>query len=160
MEIKTRNSRLQSIRRLLGYEGMLTVDPIGRSGGLAFMWLRNNEVEIISYSSRHISAKISLEGSGYWWEFTGFYGHPDRNLRAKSWQLLSHLSFDLPQDWLCAGDFNEIADWSEKVGGQLRSIQQMDLFRSTLVECNLGDLGFKGPKFTWNNQRPFAEFIK
>jgi hypothetical protein len=37
---------------------MFTVDPVGRSGGLAFFWKDLREVEIINYFLRHIGAKI------------------------------------------------------------------------------------------------------
>lgn len=47
------------------------------------------------------------------------------------------------------GDFNEIVDLSEKYGGAVRNEAQMERFRSTLEECNLGDLGYKGSKYTW-----------
>ena len=32
-------------------------------------------------------------------------------------------------------------------------------FRDTLLNCNLHDLGFVGPKFMWNNMRKGGNFI-
>lgn len=71
---------------------------------------------------------------------------------------LSHLASRSRGPWLCLGDFNEIVDLSEKCGGAIRSEAQMDRFRSTLSECNLGDLGYLGSKFTWSNKRENSEF--
>jgi exonuclease III len=92
METRMRNKKLQVLRNKLGFEGMLTMDPIGRGGVLAFLWLNPREVEVLNYSLRHISALIKLEGSDLSWKFTGFYGNPDRNQRDASWKLLRHLS--------------------------------------------------------------------
>jgi exonuclease III len=60
METKIRNPRLQKLRVSIGFEGLLTVEPVGKSGGLAILWRDNREVMIHNFSQRHISAKISL----------------------------------------------------------------------------------------------------
>jgi hypothetical protein len=58
------------------------------------------------------------------------------------------------------GDFNEIMDQKEKMGGALRSHAQMENFRRVVQECNFGDLGYKGSKFTWSNKRESGIFVK
>jgi hypothetical protein len=42
--------------------------------------------------------------------------------------------------WVCAGDFNEILDNSEKVGGKQRPNYLMENFRSTLEFCDLYEI--------------------
>jgi exonuclease III len=121
METRAKNKKLQAIRRLLGFEGMFSIDPVGLSGGIALFWKNNGEVSIQNYSLRHINATIKFMGSDFEWKLTGFYGHPNRNKRDESWTLLSKLKDFLLHEWLCLGDFNEIADLSEKVGGVTRS---------------------------------------
>ena len=51
------------------------------------------------------------------------------------------------------GDFNEIVHPDEKVGWKDRDVAQMDAFREVLSKCDLIDLGFVGPRFTWCNDR-------
>ena len=51
--------------------------------------------------------------------------------------------------WLCVEDFNELTRSDEKVGGNRRSHNQMQLFRDAIDECGFIDLGFTGSKFTW-----------
>jgi hypothetical protein len=58
------------------------------------------------------------------------------------------------------GDFNEIVDQTEEVGGLVWNGAQMEAFRYTLSECSLGDLGYRGSKYTWSNKREVGEFIK
>lgn len=48
------------------------------------------------------------------------------------------------------GDFNEIIGASEKEGGSDRPRQQMINFNETINSYGLRDLGYTGPKFTWN----------
>ena len=48
------------------------------------------------------------------------------------------------------GDFNESVSDSEKLGGNLRSPKQMERFRDAINRCQFRDLGYVGPRFTWN----------
>jgi hypothetical protein len=36
----------------------------------------------------------------------------------------------------------------------------MESFHEAVQKCNLGDLGFKGQKFTWSNKREKGVFVK
>jgi hypothetical protein len=63
METRLRNLKMQTLRVSLGFEGLFTVEPVGTGGGLAFFWMNSREVEVLNYSTRHICAQISLEGS-------------------------------------------------------------------------------------------------
>lgn len=58
------------------------------------------------------------------------------------------------------GDFNEMVDNTEKVGGVSKSATQLEPFRSAIEDCSLGDLGYKGSKFTWCNHCEGDDFIK
>ncbi|KAK2657968.1 hypothetical protein Ddye_011020 [Dipteronia dyeriana] len=62
--------------------------------------------------------------------------------------------------WLCVGDFNEILREDEKSGGLPRPQRQMDDFRETLDWCGLGELGFRGPLFTWSNKRDERDLVQ
>jgi hypothetical protein len=114
----------------------------------------------MNYSVIHICASVSLTGAEVPWKLTCFYGNPEIGSRSDSWSILRHLNSFAPPDWFCMGDFNEILDHSEEWGGKTRSQAQIDSFHSALAECSLGDLGFKGSKFTWSNKRGAGAFIK
>lgn len=116
-------------------------------------------VEILSYSGNHIDARIMEVGVAIW-KFIGFYGHPEVSRWKLSWELLVllHSHSDLP--WLCMGDFNEIVEIWEKWGRVPRAEWQMKDFCQAITQCNLRDLGFHGPKFTWCNNRSGEECIK
>lgn len=62
--------------------------------------------------------------------------------------------------WVCLGDFNEILSLDEKFGGSGRQRGLMKNFQNTLEVCGLSKLGYKGPKYTWNNEKVGADFTK
>jgi hypothetical protein len=89
-----------------------------------------------------------------------FYGHPETAKRKESWALLRHLSNLSPLPWLCLGDFNKIVSMSKQRGAVSKTMGQMEAFQRVLEECSLSDLGFCGPKFTWNNGRERNAFTQ
>jgi hypothetical protein len=56
--------------------------------------------------------------------------------------------------------FQQNLDTIREVGGNERIRSQMEEFQKTLEECELTDLGFYGPKYTWRNYREMEDFIK
>ena len=77
------------------------------SGGLALVWKRDVNLDVINFTENHILAKV-VEGDGVVWYLTCFYGWLDSNQKWKSWALLNHLSSLVQGTWLCIGDFNAI----------------------------------------------------
>jgi hypothetical protein len=55
--------------------------------------------------------------------------------------------------FLVIGDFNEIANSSEKVGGNPKSFQSMQNFNSFINQNHLLDLGYTGSPYTWMNKQ-------
>jgi ribonuclease HI len=153
METLSSKFRMEWLRVKLGFAACFVVEPVGRSGGLALLWKEEREIEIYNFSRRHINAIVKDGFGNGCWKFTGFYGHPVSARRVESWEILKHLKSHLPVPWLCVRDFNEILDPLEKRGAAVRGESQMDGFRDALGECQLSDLGFQGPKFTWSNRR-------
>jgi endonuclease/exonuclease/phosphatase family metal-dependent hydrolase len=82
------------------------------------------------------------------WKFTRFYGNPNESL-----SLLNYLESFNPLPWLCAGDFNKVLEENEKWGGRRKALRQMREFHKVVEQCQLQDLGFSGPRFTWHNGR-------
>jgi hypothetical protein len=87
------------------------------------------------------------------WRATFVYGEPRRELRHFFWDMLSRLRHEWDGPWICCGDFNEVLLQNEHYSSTDRSDAQMELFRDCLDVCNLVDLGFSGPKFTWSNRQ-------
>ena len=80
---------------------------MGKKGGLCLIWDDSVDVSLLSYSTFHIDVEV-LSQRGSPWRFTSFYGNPDLA------QCLHGMS---SHPWLCAGNFNEILEDFEKMGG-------------------------------------------
>jgi hypothetical protein len=160
METKCHNKNLDFIRIKLKFDHMFVVDSVGKSGELMLLWNESIQVSIQNYSRRQINAQIKVERYEVEWKFSGFYGHPEEVKRKKSWALLRHLATLGPNPWLCMGVFNEIVNLAEMKRGAKLARRQMIDFQEALEDSHLCDLGFKGPKYTWNNGREGEAFTK
>ena len=153
METKSKVKHMERIKNKVGFANGLIVPSRGRSRGVALFWNREINLEIKSFSGNHIDAFVRETDNSSTWRITGFYGHPETHKRYESWHLLSFLHSQYQLPWLCLGDFNEILSMHEKVGGPIRSQQQMDGFRNIVNFYGFSDLGYCGNDFTWCNMQ-------
>ncbi|XP_074297139.1 uncharacterized protein LOC141627823 [Silene latifolia] len=135
------------ISKLVGYKGV-SVDCVGRSGGLAFLW--REEVSCTFRASTVHFMDFDVEHEGMTWRCTGFYGWPAVQDRHLSWRQLRLLAAEGGGPWLCLGDFNEVLFSTEMKGGT-RAQWQMNNFRDAVDEIGLGDLPFEGYMYTFDN---------
>ncbi|XP_041001573.1 uncharacterized protein LOC121247264 [Juglans microcarpa x Juglans regia] len=143
---------MEACKFKLGFTNCFSIDSVGRSGGLSLIWNSDLGVELKSFSRYHIDVHIKTED--LWeWRFTGLYGNPEVSSRCSTWNLIRTLNSIEQIPWLLGGNFNEVLHLHEKRGGRPRSITQIGVFREVLTDCNLRDLGFRGPRFTWWNGR-------
>ena len=65
----------------------------------------------------------------------------------------SVIANQISNPWLIVGDFNSLAESSEKEGGAPPRWSQNSILRDFMMDCSLSDLGFKGPQYTWHNKQ-------
>ena len=82
-----------------------------------------------SFSHNHIDVLVGESDDQKRWRFTGFYNAPEVSERYESWDLLRRLKDDSMLSWLCVGDFNEIMDSEEKLGGVQRQLGKWKIFK-------------------------------
>ena len=92
METKFDVSEMDGVKRKINRQQGLVVPSRKRAGGLALLWRNSLQVDIMSYSPRHIDAVVSEEQGRQKWRFTGFYGQPETSKKGESWSLLEDLS--------------------------------------------------------------------
>ena len=159
METICDHKAMEIIRVRLGFDAKLVVDRVGNSGGLFLLWKVDVDVSLLSYSRFHIDTVVTSHNNKVW-RLTGFYGNPISSQRCHGWTLLRRLAGLSSLPWLVGGDFNEILMLDEKLGGGGRQESLMANFRTALADCGLKDLGYLGPKFTWNNRRASPHFVQ
>lgn len=62
--------------------------------------------------------------------------------------------------WVIMGDFNESLIGEDKFRGRPVSVNRSLLLKKCLDKCNMIDLGFSGPRFTWTIRREVQGLIQ
>ncbi|KAL8132768.1 hypothetical protein AgCh_008304 [Apium graveolens] len=151
-ETKDSKGRLERVRRELRFDGMLTVDPQGRSGGLTLMWKEKDQVKLRSISRNHIDVEVCSENKDMW-RLTGIYGEPDQAQRRKTWDFLRNLARDSNLPRCAIGDMNNVTSQLDKKGGALYPDRLIEGFNEVLAETGLIDMELVGHQFTWEKGR-------
>lgn len=76
------------------------------------------------------------------------------------WNNLATVANTHNLPWIIASDFNELLSNDEKLGGRPISLYRANLFKDCLDTCNMVDLGFQGPRYTWTNKHGLSSFIQ
>lgn len=71
----------------------------------------------LSITSQGIYVLVKVILDTHTWRFSAIYANTDLNKHLKLWDELYGLANSIDMDWLVAGDFNEIIQASEKLGG-------------------------------------------
>jgi endonuclease/exonuclease/phosphatase family metal-dependent hydrolase len=69
------------------------------------------------------------------------------------WKTIRRIKTNASEPWLMMGDFNETMWQNEHLSETKRSEKRMADFRNTLNFCNLHDLVFTCPPWTWDNKQ-------
>ena len=142
-------ARLERVLHSINFDHKWEVCNERRGGGLVLFW--KNDVHVTVKDSHRYFIDVTLDkNKDTKWRFTGFYGEPKTHRRMEAWSKLTGLNNKPSIPWLCTGDFNEISRQDEKLGGAMRSHNQMQQFQDVIDKCGFIDLGFKGSKFTWS----------
>lgn len=75
------------------------------------------------------------------------------------WQNLELFASHFKGPWVVLGEFNKISSISKKFGGNPPNHNRINQFNNFLNCCNILDLGFRGPKYTWSNLRKYNQLI-
>ncbi|KAI0529210.1 hypothetical protein KFK09_001757 [Dendrobium nobile] len=146
-------SRME-VDRLIGSEWEFFHFPAnGRSGGLIALWKRDvSKFEVLGNMKQVLIGSLIFPNMQRW-IIVVVYASKGYHSRCLLWNTISPLnSLDLPV--IVGGDFNCCLNQSEKKGGRRYNFsvgaQEMSEF---MVDSDLHDLGFLGPKYTWSNNK-------
>ncbi|XP_074288795.1 uncharacterized protein LOC141613951 [Silene latifolia] len=87
------------------------------------------------------------------WYLVLFYGEPEQSLRMQVFDFLGSWLVSLDHPFIIVGDFNQVEFSSDKLSAKTGSIAGAMSFHNWRVEHELVDIPFKGPRFTWCNNR-------
>ena len=161
METRVGGDRAKAITDDLPFDGAIHTDTMGYAGGLWLLW-NGDRVEInqLAITEQEIHVAVKVLFSKLNWLLSAIYASPRCAERQVLWGNLKIMAdlHDLP--WVMAGDFNEPLSESDKFGGKGVSVNRTLQFKECLDACNMIDLGFLGPRFTWTNRRDIQALIQ
>ncbi|XP_010497088.1 PREDICTED: uncharacterized protein LOC104774119 [Camelina sativa] len=151
LETKNSSDHVMGVKDWMGYDKVHIVDPVGLSGGLALFWKDLYRVEILQSDARLIDTRIS-QGTRVFY-ITFVYGDPVRHLREEVWERLTRIGLQRDDPWMLTGDFNEIMDNSEKLGGPRRPESSFYPFRTMARNSRVKEIPSCGNKLSWGGRR-------
>lgn len=158
METKNQDEFVTQICESFGYCNHFTIPPQGLSGGLALFWRQEVELEVMASSPNYIDTLIKSNGKSSSF-ITFIYGAPQQENRGEVWDRLSLIGYDRNLAWLLTGNFNDILENSEKVGGPPRSEGSFITFRTFDSVNGLWDGKHSGNALSWRGTR-HSHFVK
>ncbi|KAF7151544.1 hypothetical protein RHSIM_Rhsim02G0152800 [Rhododendron simsii] len=159
METKNKKVKLETFRRRLGFSFSFYVDPVGLSGGLALWWTSGLDIDVEGANKKFLHVVVNDKSTNECWASTFVYGCPSRLGRQQVWDCIKNIARSELLPWLCMGDFNQVLTVDDKIGGLEPSQNMLSSFHDMISSCGLVDLEFKGPRFTWRNNRSEDSFI-
>lgn len=118
------------------------------------------EINPLSNTEQEIHAVVKVLNSNSSWLISTIYASPRSTERHILWNNLNKVAelHDMP--WVLAGDFNETLSAEDKFGGRTIGVSSSLLFKEYLDNCNMIDIGFSGPRFTWTHKREVHALIQ
>lgn len=98
--------------------------------------------------------------NGRKWRGTFVYGEPKSCERHHMWTTLRRIKPNSNEPWMMIGDFNETKWQHEHFSETKRSERRMADFRKLLAHCDLHDINFIGPPWTFDNKQRGRKNVK
>ena len=126
---------------------MIIREAQGHSDGIWFLsFMANISFQVLDSHPQVVS--ICCTRGGVSWLCSAVYGSPIPVIRDSLWTYFNVLRQRIQESWSLLGDFNEVLQSFECLGGNFIS-SRASCFVNCLDACNLIDLGMVGGRFTW-----------
>ncbi|XP_074315625.1 uncharacterized protein LOC141651829 [Silene latifolia] len=152
LETKCSTSRIFPMFRSLGFVRAFGVDAVGAAGGLWVGWRKESKMSLVKACNNYIILLVE-KYNGRLWYLVLFYGAPSVSLRASVFEDLEQWLVTCQLPFLIIGDFNQVGYACDKLSSSQRPIAGAEDFNLWTIRNELVDIPFKGPRFTWCNNR-------
>ncbi|KAG7586565.1 Ribonuclease H domain [Arabidopsis thaliana x Arabidopsis arenosa] len=155
VETKNKDAYVQSLGVDLHFDHQILVSPDGLSGGLAIFWRNTVKCDFLSPPTLNYTDMYITEGNTTFC-LSYVYGNPERKPRQQMWQMMENFirgGLYQSKPRLVLGDFNEIKNNMEKLGGPSRPEWQFLNFRRMLNVSGLHEIKTFGGIYTWIGNR-------
>ncbi|KAA3464883.1 reverse transcriptase [Gossypium australe] len=148
LEPRVSGKKANCIIDQLGFNFSHRVEAVGFSGGIWVGWKESVRIQIIQNHPQFILLIVNEYVPNKKKFITFVYGSPNRSKRKILWEGLKSAMPPQSTPWILMGDFNAILDSEDKRSPSTIG-KRCKLFGNFVYSCGLQDLGFSGPKFTW-----------
>ncbi|XP_074313908.1 uncharacterized protein LOC141649108 [Silene latifolia] len=152
IETKCKVESISTMFRSLGFVKSAGVDPLGTAGGLWVGWKKDARMSVVELSPNFLILLIE-KYNGLPWYLVLFYGASQFSLRFPILKNLEESLGKLEYPYLIIGDFNQVEYACDKNCSNTSQIPGAYKFINWKVRNELLDIPFKGPQFTWCNNR-------
>ncbi|XP_019465327.1 PREDICTED: uncharacterized protein LOC109363517 [Lupinus angustifolius] len=154
VETQISGAKADKVMSGLSFDKSEKVDARGGARGIWVFWDESLwDVTILQTTTQTITMDVRGEGRQSW-VLSTIYGSPHYALKSSLWDCLRSLAENMDKPWCLVGDFNMVAELSERVGISSTSpTRGASNFASFIRDCNLIDLRFVGLRFTWRRGR-------
>ncbi|KAA3458339.1 reverse transcriptase [Gossypium australe] len=154
LEPRVSGHKASSIIDKLGFDRSHRIESAGFSEGIWVRWKEYIPISIIHNHPQFMIFRIQGTNLNDGFFLVVVYGSPDRTRRKLLWENLTNALPQASLPWLILGDFNAILSPQDKKSD--RSIgKRCKLFGTFVDNCNLQDLGYIGPSYTWQRGNTF-----
>ncbi|XP_030964009.1 uncharacterized protein LOC115985181 [Quercus lobata] len=161
METRVGVNRAREITERLPFDGAIRSDAVGFTGGIWVLW-NSGKVNVAHLASteQEIHFTVKVLNSNVVWLFSAVYASPRCAERHILWNNLMKVADLHNMPWVIVGDFNEPLVNDDKFGGGAFSVNSSLLLKEYLDKCNMINIGFAGPRYTWTNRREIQALIQ
>lgn len=160
-ETRLSSARVDEIIKGLPFDGVAITDTIGFAGGIWMLWRSDLvQVDVHVAMEQEIHVLIRVRSQTFNWIINAVYASLRFAKRCVLWDNLKMLASLHNLSRAVMGDFNELVSEEEKSGGNPVSQQRVRAILECMDSCQMMDLGFSGPKFTWSNKRELGSLTQ
>ena len=153
METRFGGDRARDIINRLSFDRAIHTDAIGFAGGLWLLW-NSNKVQVtqLAMSEQEIHILVKVISSTFEFLCFAIYASPRFHEICILWNSLKNAANLHDEPWIIIGNFNEVLAERDKFEDRAISSNRSLLFKECLDYCNMIDMGFARPKFTYTNR--------
>ncbi|KAJ0949340.1 putative Endonuclease/exonuclease/phosphatase superfamily [Helianthus annuus] len=139
---------------------VVTLDAVGRSGGLASFWDPGIfSVDSVIKGQRFLVVSGVLRGIMERLNVLNLYAPNDQSGRRELWEAVINLRLQLPGIWVALGDFNDVRQPDERVNSPFDPIST-SFFNDFICRAGFLEYRMTGGKFTYISDNSIIKFSK
>lgn len=153
VETRAKSHKAKPILHKFHFNRFVAVEACGYKGGIWCFWDESKiTLKVLSYEAQCLHLGV-ISANKVNWVMSLIYASTDKRERDTLWQSLTDIGQDMNLPWCLIGDYNEVISQVDKRGGRMVGNTVNKELKKMIDRCELMDLGFTGPMYTWSNRR-------